>query len=194
MSLLTTTSCPRQATKYLSTFNILLQQSTRTYKPLARSQPDRPSASISRTAGVQRYTEYQRKRDQRFGPGPSLFFKPGETYEPKDLNNENLESWRKKNKVDLVDVCVRDKINPYEKYKDGRWLSRFVTEMGYIKRRDQTGGCRETLGTVRGQRLMEENFHFAGLRAHNQRAVAKMIRRARAMGIMPYTSKLPDGA
>ncbi|KAJ1929360.1 hypothetical protein IWQ60_001223 [Tieghemiomyces parasiticus] len=58
-------------------------------------------------------------------------------------------------------------INPLDHYKDANLLSQYVTVMGRIKPRSQTG-----------------------LTNKNQRLVAKAIRRARSFGLMPITYKM----
>ncbi|KAJ2852687.1 hypothetical protein IWW36_000044 [Coemansia brasiliensis] len=62
-------------------------------------------------------------------------------------------------------------INPLKEYKNTLMLSSFVTEMGKIKPRYQTG-----------------------LSAKSQRRVAKAIRRARSFGLIPVTSKFDHEA
>ncbi|KAI9342878.1 mitochondrial 37S ribosomal protein RSM18 [Obelidium mucronatum] len=100
-------------------------------------------------------------------------FKPHETYEPKDLNQQNAEFYLKaKLNAPKDDVFKILKINPLDMYKNVKLLSHFVTEMGHIKPRTETG-----LGIV------------------NQKRLGKAIKRAQAMGLMPYTHKMhfPNG-
>ncbi|RKP22398.1 ribosomal protein S18, partial [Syncephalis pseudoplumigaleata] len=55
-------------------------------------------------------------------------------------------------------------LDPLHEFKNVPLLSRFVTEMGRIRPRSETG-----------------------LSTKNQRRLSKAIKRARAMGLMPFT-------
>ncbi|KAJ3026936.1 UNVERIFIED_CONTAM: hypothetical protein HDU68_004783 [Siphonaria sp. JEL0065] len=95
-------------------------------------------------------------------------FKPYQTYEPAELNQQNTEFYQKaRAKEPKDDIFAVLKINPLDVYKNVRLLSHFVTEMGHIKPRTETG-----LGIV------------------NQKRLAKAIKRAQALGLMPYTYKM----
>ncbi|ORY53093.1 ribosomal protein S18 [Rhizoclosmatium globosum] len=88
---------------------------------------------------------------------PKRLFKPYQTYDPTELNQQNAAFYQKaKAKEPKVDI-----------FENVRLLSHFVTEMGHIKPRTETG-----LGIV------------------NQKRLSKAIKRAQAMGLMPYTYKL----
>ncbi|KAJ3041587.1 hypothetical protein HDV00_009064 [Rhizophlyctis rosea] len=140
-----------------------------------RCRSDSPLPAFTRPGGIrkpaQRYTEENRKRDRRMGPGPQLYFKPGETYDPQDLNNENIDTWIKRHeKKEREDVVTREGLNPImlpkTKFKDPQWLAQFVTEMGMILPRWKTG-----------------------LNGLHQRKVTKTIKRAQQFGFMPVTYK-----
>ncbi|KAI8618913.1 ribosomal protein S18 [Chytriomyces sp. MP71] len=104
----------------------------------------------------------------RGGTAVRRLFKPYQTYEPEELNQKNAVFYQKlKAKEPKVDIFAILNINPLDFYKNTRLLSHFVTEMGHIKPRTETG-----LGIV------------------NQKRLAKAIKRAQAMGLMPYTYKL----
>ncbi|KAJ3298990.1 hypothetical protein HDU79_003316 [Rhizoclosmatium sp. JEL0117] len=99
---------------------------------------------------------------------PKRLFKPYQTYDPTELNQQNAAFYQKaKAKEPKVDIFEVLKMNPLDMYKNVRLLSHFVTEMGHIKPRTETG-----LGIV------------------NQKRLSKAIKRAQAMGLMPYTYKL----
>ncbi|KAJ3074418.1 hypothetical protein HDU98_011295 [Podochytrium sp. JEL0797] len=99
---------------------------------------------------------------------PKRLFKPYQTYVPSELNQQNAAFYQKaKAKEPKVDVFAVLNINPLDMYKNVRLLSHFVTEMGHIKPRTETG-----LGIV------------------NQKRLSKAIKRAQAMGLMPYIYKM----
>ncbi|ORX68186.1 ribosomal protein S18 [Linderina pennispora] len=91
------------------------------------------------------------------------------TYHPRELNEATAqramrERMQQQQKRD--DPFVAMGINPLVEYKNTYLLSNFVSEMGRIRPR-----------------------HKTGLTAKSQRRVAKAIKRARAFGLMPITSK-----
>ncbi|KAJ1504022.1 hypothetical protein HMI56_001831, partial [Coelomomyces lativittatus] len=83
----------------------------------------------------------------------------------KDLTDEKKFDNEKKRNFDLFKALGT---NPRKLYKHAALLSLFVTETGMIMHH------RETNLTIR-----------------NQRMLSKTVKRARAMGLIPYTSKLP---
>ncbi|KAI9104500.1 ribosomal protein S18 [Phlyctochytrium arcticum] len=105
----------------------------------------------------------------RYTPIPVRQFYPRETYSPVDLNNEYVPRWlKRRGKQPVEDICAKLRINPLDRYKDVTFLSQFLTQMGYIKPHDQTG-----------------------LSLTNQRKLAKAVKRARAVGLLPTTYRLP---
>ncbi|KAL2915039.1 hypothetical protein HK105_205361 [Polyrhizophydium stewartii] len=111
------------------------------------------------------YGEENRAKDRSIEFGPRRAFKPKETYLPRDLNDRNVDKFIKKlGKPPVVDELKKLGIDPLKEYKNTQMLSHYVTTIGLIKPRSQTG-----------------------LTAANQRKVARAIRRARAMGLMPFT-------
>jgi ribosomal protein S18 len=88
-----------------------------------------------------------------------ILFKPKQVYAPRDLNAQNAQRIMKKREKEKVDVLEEFQIDPLKDYKNVRMLSHFVTEMGFIKPRNETG-----------------------LSIKNQKKAAKAIRRARSMG------------
>ncbi|KAJ1648106.1 hypothetical protein J3B02_006519 [Coemansia erecta] len=95
-------------------------------------------------------------------------FKAKTIYHPRDLNEmEVLKASRRIPEVDSSkDPFVALGINPLKDYKNTNLLASFVTEMGKIKPRYKTG-----------------------LTAKSQRRLSKAIKRARAFGLMPVTSR-----
>ncbi|KAI8384041.1 ribosomal protein S18 [Blakeslea trispora] len=96
----------------------------------------------------------------------------GDIYHPEDLNDARYrESLRQKRgkptpTEDAFEVLGLDPLN---EYKNFRLLTHFVSDMGKILPREQTG-----------------------LSAKNQRKLAKAIKRARAMGLMSSTNNHCD--
>ncbi|KAI8896366.1 ribosomal protein S18 [Globomyces pollinis-pini] len=112
-------------------------------------------------------------------PTPFKFtFRPAPVdtlYKPRDLNDKRTIEKREKSEsngyttkeVPSFDIFDRLNLDPKKEYKNTSLLSHFVTKMGLIKPRSQTG-----------------------LSLKNQRSLAKSIKRARAFGLIPYTYKL----
>ncbi|KAI8079574.1 ribosomal protein S18 [Gilbertella persicaria] len=96
----------------------------------------------------------------------------GDTYHPEDLNDARYrESLRRRRgkpapTEDPFEVLGLD---PLHEYKNFRLLTHFVSDMGKILPREQTG-----------------------LSAKNQRKLAKAIKRARAMGFISSTNNQCD--
>ncbi|KAI9026273.1 ribosomal protein S18 [Hyaloraphidium curvatum] len=92
-------------------------------------------------------------------------FRSGETYSPWMLNPGNVERIRSKQIArpppKRSDVFKLLNVRPLDMWKDVTFLSQFVTEMGYIKRREETG-----------------------LTHKNQALIGRAIRRARSAGLM----------
>ncbi|KAI8968031.1 ribosomal protein S18-domain-containing protein [Mycotypha africana] len=88
---------------------------------------------------------------------------PGDTYHPMDLDDtrykEQQRTLRNSSKINSEDPFDQLGIDPLHQYKNYKLLTRFISETGKILPRDQTG-----------------------VRAKNQRRLAKAIKRARAMG------------
>lgn len=121
--------------------------------------------------------EQQRALEQQ----SSRSWRDGDVYAPHDLSpaemqkarrarsnaaRGNTTNTRKKGGRDLVDELA---INPLKEYKNFAMMSEFMTDMGRIKHGKETG-----------------------LRAVNQRKVARAIRRAIGIGIMPSVHKHPE--
>ncbi|CAG8469281.1 12816_t:CDS:2 [Ambispora gerdemannii] len=98
-------------------------------------------------------------------------FQPGQIYKPSDLSeNVNVQRRRYLEKPKpTVDVFNALGINPLKEYKNYNLLSSFVSDMGKILPRSQTG-----------------------ITAKNQRRLAKAIKRARSFGLIPSTHRRPN--
>ncbi|KAF8422674.1 ribosomal protein S18, partial [Tirmania nivea] len=95
-------------------------------------------------------------------------FRHGEIYTPKDLSFESFKNSRKR-RAPFKDAFDTLALNPLKEYKNFNLLSEYTTEMGRIKHRSETG-----------------------LRGVNQRKIAKAIRRAVGIGLLPSTHKHPE--
>ena len=100
-------------------------------------------------------------------------FKPGEIYAPHDLSATEAAKFKrlrrpgsKANNWDIVDQLG---VKPMDFYKNFTVMSEYVTEMGRIRGRSATG-----------------------LRKVNQRRMAKAVRRAIGVGLMPGVHRHPE--
>ncbi|KAF9124555.1 hypothetical protein BGX30_000896 [Mortierella sp. GBA39] len=92
-------------------------------------------------------------------------FHRGDIYKPSDLNDSKPTTYASPPKpVDQLKIL---KLNPVVEYKNATLLSHYITPLGRLMSREQTG-----------------------LSAKNQRRVTKAVRRARAMCIISPTAKL----
>ncbi|KAL1915950.1 mitochondrial 37S ribosomal protein bS18m [Calcarisporiella thermophila] len=94
-------------------------------------------------------------------------FAVGDTYRPEDLNDIQQGS-RRQRRPTPNDPFRTLGLDPLKEYKNFMLLSSFVSELGKILPRDQTG-----------------------LSSKHQRKLSKAVKRARAMGLIPCTHKLP---
>ncbi|KAG0019772.1 hypothetical protein BGZ81_009607 [Podila clonocystis] len=92
-------------------------------------------------------------------------FRKGDIYKPSDLNDSKRAAYSAPPKP--VDELKILKLNPLVEYKNATLLSHYITPLGRLMSREQTG-----------------------LSAKNQRRVTKAVRRARAMCILSPTAKL----
>ncbi|KAJ3404164.1 hypothetical protein HDU80_003211 [Chytriomyces hyalinus] len=127
-------------------------------------------STTPRSASANVYTGANKDLDilSRGNMPPRRLFKPYQTYDPKDLNQKDASFYQAaKLKEPKVDIFAVLNLNPMDMYKNTRLLSDFVTEIGHIKPRTETG-----------------------LSIVNQKRLSKAIKRAQSMGLMPYTYKL----
>merc|ERR1712187_192457 len=92
----------------------------------------------------------------------------GEIYSPHDLSPAEMKKWRKRQSppTDAFDSLNK---NPLDLYKNFSIMSEYMTPMGRIKHQSTTG-----------------------LRPVNQRKIAKAIRRAIELGLMPSVHRHPE--
>ncbi|KAL9079906.1 MAG: hypothetical protein Q9157_001245 [Trypethelium eluteriae] len=93
----------------------------------------------------------------------------GDVYAPHDLSSVEMSKWKAKRGTPRRDVFDELGIDPRNEYKNFALLGEFMTETGRIKHSNATG-----------------------LRPRNQRRLAKAIRRAIGIGIMPSVHKHPE--
>ncbi|KAF2796574.1 ribosomal protein S18 [Melanomma pulvis-pyrius CBS 109.77] len=95
-------------------------------------------------------------------------WQPGDVYAPKDLSGPEQKKWKNARRTAGSDAFDTLGINPINEYKNFTIMSEYMTEMGRIKHSSQTG-----------------------LRPVNQRKIAKAIRRAIGLGLMPSVHRHP---
>jgi len=95
-------------------------------------------------------------------------WKAGDIYAPHDLSPSEMRKWMKRQSppTDAFDAL---NMNPLDQYKNFSIISEYMTPMGRIKHRVQTG-----------------------LRPVNQRKIAKAIRRSIGLGLMPSVHRHPE--
>ncbi|KAH7358163.1 ribosomal protein S18 [Plectosphaerella cucumerina] len=93
----------------------------------------------------------------------------GDTYAPHDLHPHQMAKHRTGNKPPRKDVVDELDINPLDLYKNYSMISEFMTPAGNIKHSNESG-----------------------LRAKNQRKMAKAIRRMIGMGLHPSVHHHPE--
>ncbi|KEF52096.1 uncharacterized protein A1O9_11722 [Exophiala aquamarina CBS 119918] len=93
---------------------------------------------------------------------------PGDVYAPHDLSAAETRKWKQRRRP-TSDIFDQLNINPLSLYKNFTVMSDFMTDMGRIK-----------------------HSKLTGLRPVNQRKVAKAIRRAISLGLMPSIHKHPE--
>ncbi|KAF2730771.1 ribosomal protein S18 [Polyplosphaeria fusca] len=95
-------------------------------------------------------------------------WKTGDVYAPHDLSGMEQKKWKMGRKTPQSDAFDTLGINPINEYKNFTIMSEYMTEMGRIKHSKDTG-----------------------LRPVNQRRIAKAIRRAVGLGLMPSVHRHP---
>ncbi|KAL8723513.1 MAG: hypothetical protein Q9181_007272, partial [Wetmoreana brouardii] len=111
-------------------------------------------------------------------------FRPGDIYAPHDLSPAEQQKWRQRHvggnidgqrgphqntpgkKKDVFDML---NINPIKEYWNMSMMTEFVTSMGRLRHRRETG-----------------------LRGVNQRRIGRAVRRAVGMGLLPSVHKHPE--
>lgn len=95
-------------------------------------------------------------------------WRSGDVYAPHDLSAAEARKWGKRYSP-TTDAFDALDLNPLDLYKNFSIMSEYVTEMGRIRHSSETG-----------------------LRPVNQRKIAKAIRRAVALGLMPSVHRHPE--
>ncbi|KAF7513202.1 hypothetical protein GJ744_010598 [Endocarpon pusillum] len=95
-------------------------------------------------------------------------WRAGDVYAPHDLSAAEARKWKKR-KAPTTDAFDALSMNPLDCYKNFSIMSEYMTAMGRIKHSRQTG-----------------------LRPVNQRKIAKAIRRAIGVGLMPSIHRHPE--
>jgi ribosomal protein S18 len=95
-------------------------------------------------------------------------WRSGDVYAPHDLSAAEARKWSKRYSP-TTDAFDALNLNPLDLYKNFSIMSEYVTEMGRIRHSKETG-----------------------LRPVNQRKIAKAIRRAVALGLMPSVHRHPE--
>ncbi|KAL1976394.1 hypothetical protein VTN31DRAFT_2676 [Thermomyces dupontii] len=137
----------------------------------SESSPQRP-----RLLSRRRLPNRQRFLDEHKAQGESRIYekfqtrewKPGDVYSPHDMSPAEMKKWSKRQSPNR-DAFDELNINPLDQYKNFAIMSEYMTPMGRIKHRRVTG-----------------------LRPVNQRKIAKAIRRAIAIGLMPSVHRHPE--
>ncbi|OCK83710.1 ribosomal protein S18 [Lepidopterella palustris CBS 459.81] len=96
-------------------------------------------------------------------------WKSGDVYAPHDLTGSEQAKWKRTKTTPKMDAFDVLKLNPINEYKNFSIMSEYMTEMGRIKHSSVTG-----------------------LRPVNQRKIAKAIRRAIGIGLMPSVHRHPE--
>ncbi|KAH7060403.1 ribosomal protein S18 [Macrophomina phaseolina] len=93
----------------------------------------------------------------------------GDVYAPHDLTGVEAKKWKKSRRTPELDAFDTLGLDPLKEYKNFSIISEYMTEMGRIKHSKVTG-----------------------LRPRNHRKLAKAIRRAIGIGIMPSVHVHPE--
>lgn len=152
------------------------ENSTSSPEKVAATASDSPNDAVTAGRGAVRGATGDAV-DIRDLPRINAFrmFYPGQTYRPEELAGappkatdrpgSPLEAFSKKSRR----PCMLCKVGaPTLDFRNVRFLNRYVTEAGKITPRRLSGNC-----------------------AKHQRGIAKAIKRARAFGMMPTTSRAP---
>ncbi|OAL52026.1 ribosomal protein S18 [Pyrenochaeta sp. DS3sAY3a] len=153
----------------------ILNSSNAARSPSAgQQQSGSPSLAtrLAREAGLDRpnlsHEMVESERRSQFQRQIFRKWQPGDVYAPHDLSGPEQKKWklgRKRPQQDAFDLLG---INPIAEYKNFTMMSEYMTEMGRIKHSKETG-----------------------LRPKNQRKIAKAIRRAIGLGLMPSVHRHP---
>ncbi|KAF4551344.1 Ribosomal protein S18-like protein [Elsinoe fawcettii] len=105
---------------------------------------DRSSANSVQSAAQaqERLLKEQAETDKKdLARNMTRFWKEGDVYAPHDLSGAEMSKWkltRAKGKQ-ARDVCDNLRLNPLDHYKNFSMMSEYITDMGRIKGRAETG-------------------------------------------------------
>ncbi|KAL5048528.1 hypothetical protein BDW71DRAFT_177912 [Aspergillus fruticulosus] len=136
----------------------------------ARPVPAAQRLPLRRQSNRQRAIEEERtlRENRLMEKFQTREWKAGDIYAPHDLSPAEMKKWNKRNPP-TSDVFDAVNLNPLDVYKNFSIMSEYMTDMGRIKHRKVTG-----------------------LRGVNQRKLAKAIRRAIGVGLMPSVHRHPE--
>ncbi|KAL4768378.1 ribosomal protein S18 [Aspergillus nidulans var. acristatus] len=136
----------------------------------ARSAPAAQRLPLRRQTNRQRAIEEERtlRENRLMEKFQTREWKAGDIYAPHDLSPAEMKKWNKRSPP-TSDVFDAVNLNPLDVYKNFSIMSEYMTDMGRIKHRKVTG-----------------------LRGVNQRKLAKAIRRAIGVGLMPSVHRHPE--
>ncbi|KAF2859523.1 ribosomal protein S18 [Piedraia hortae CBS 480.64] len=147
-----------------SSFDVATRMVQKAGAPQAKRAADEAMADFQRQY-TRQDLDYQMKRKWR----------GGDVYSPRDLSGYEMAKWKRaprqprptaRSGPDVLDVAG---IRPIDHYKNFSIMNEFVTDMGRIKHSSLTG-----------------------LRPANQRRMAKAVRRAIGVGLLPSVHRHPE--
>ncbi|KAI5308878.1 hypothetical protein KEM55_004644 [Ascosphaera atra] len=123
------------------------------------------------------------------------YYKPGDVYSPRDMMPGEMRKWRKR-EAPSVDIFDNLGINPLSLYKVGLPLcratssarARMVWVKGWLLMNSQNYSVMSQYVTDMGR---IKHSADTGLRPVNQRKIAKAVRRAIGLGLMPSSYRHP---
>ncbi|KAJ5934567.1 hypothetical protein N7466_004114 [Penicillium verhagenii] len=140
--------------------------------PSQRSQSAFKSSSNQRRNPNHRKRFLENQKSQSESKAIEKFqtrdWKAGDIYAPHDLSPAEMKKWSKR-KAPSFDAFDALNLNPLNLHKNFAIMSEYVSPLGRIKHRNQTG-----------------------LRPVNQRKIAKAIRRAMGLGLLPSVHRHPE--
>ncbi|KAF2008523.1 ribosomal protein S18 [Aaosphaeria arxii CBS 175.79] len=152
-------------------------------KPAAQNHPSTPKPQASGSKQTAAFKLARRNLGPRSNVGQEMEksakaetytkqmfrkWNAGDVYSPHDLSGAEQKKWKMGRRTPPSDVFDTLGINPINEYKNFTMMSEYMSEMGRIK-----------------------HSKLTGLRPVNQRKVAKAVRRAIGLGLMPSVHRHP---
>ncbi|KAI3941102.1 hypothetical protein MKW92_032127 [Papaver armeniacum] len=110
---------------------------------------------------------YNELEKEDYAYRPDVNFRPGTTYEPKDLDIRRAGVWKPFQREEFT--TTTEDVLKYADFRNVRFLAKFITEAGIIEKRSK--------------------FKIS---AKAQRKIAREIKISRALGLMPFTTMGQD--